>query len=113
MFVRRYLRPLMRVRRMPTAFRCLGALALVFVAFGIRYATVGESLISPYLGFLPAVIVAAVIFDRGAGFLATAVSGPLAFYFFVEPRHTFRFQQPADLINFGLLSQRIILRVGN
>jgi len=102
MLVRRYLRPLMRVRQMPSALRCLGATALVFVAFGIRYVTVGETTISPYLGFLPAVILAAVIFDRGAGFLATVVSAVLAFYFFVEPRRTFRFEQTADLINLGL-----------
>lgn len=43
----------------------------------------------PYLVFLPAVVLASFVFNRGSGFFATFLSGTLAGYFFVEPRGSF------------------------
>jgi two-component sensor histidine kinase len=41
----------------------------------------------PFLIFFPAVFLSSVLFDRGSGFLATALTAVLAVYFFIEPRH--------------------------
>jgi two-component system, sensor histidine kinase PdtaS len=99
--MRRYLRPLMQVRQMPLGLRWLGAAALVGVAFAVRYAF-NDAAVSPYLGFLPAVILSAVIFSRGSSVVATALSALLALFFFVEPVHSLRIDRPIDLVNLGL-----------
>lgn len=39
----------------------------------------------PFLVFIPSVFLSSVLFDRGSGFLATALSALLATYFFIEP----------------------------
>lgn len=83
---------------MPLALRWLGTAALVSIAFTLRHA-LAEPSVSPYLGFLPAVILAALIFNRGSGVLATVLSAALAAYFFVEPEHTFLVTRPVDVIN--------------
>jgi len=43
----------------------------------------------PYLLFIPPVFLSAVVFDRGSGFFATALSAVLAVFAFVEPRFSF------------------------
>jgi len=86
---------------MPLALRWLGAAALVGIAFAARH-SFDDPTVSPYLGFLPAVILAAMIFDRGSGVLATIFSAVLAVYFFVEPVHTFQLARPMDVINLCL-----------
>lgn len=41
----------------------------------------------PFLVFFPAVFLSSILFDRGSGFLATALTTILAIYFFIEPRY--------------------------
>ena len=50
---------------------------------GFRYVLFGWTADLPFLLFLPAVIAAAVVFDRGSGFIATLLSAILALYFFM------------------------------
>jgi two-component system, sensor histidine kinase PdtaS len=50
---------------------------------GCGYLLFGPTKEIPFLLFLPAVIVAAVVFDRGSGLVATAVSAILSLYFFI------------------------------
>ena len=101
MAMRRYLSPLMGVREMPLGLRWLGAAALVAIAFACRHA-LDEPTVSPYLGFLPAVILSAVIFNRGSGFIAVALSAVTAVYFFVEPLHTLQLSRAVDVVNLAL-----------
>jgi two-component sensor histidine kinase len=56
---------------------------LVGVAFAIRYAIFGWVDELPFALFFPAVMVAAVLFDRGSGLFATALSAGLTVYFFM------------------------------
>jgi two-component sensor histidine kinase len=41
----------------------------------------------PFLIFFPAVFLSSILFDRGSGFLATALTTFLAVYFFIEPHY--------------------------
>src|SRR5436190_4448379 len=100
--VRRYIKPLIRVRRLPLAVRWVGSALLVGLAFAFRYVAFEAEPVSPYLGFLPAVILSAVIFDRGSGFFATVLSAVVAVYFFVPPAYSFALPHSMDVINLGL-----------
>ena len=81
--IRRYMQACLRLRAWPLPIRWAGTAVLVGIAFGIRYALFGLSGDLPFLLFLPAVIAAAVVFDRGSGFVATVLSAVLALYFFM------------------------------
>src|SRR5436190_1960373 len=100
--VRRYIKPLIGIRRLPLVVRWLGSALLVGLAFAIRYVAFEAEPVSPYLGFLPAVILSAVIFDRGSGFFATVLSALTAVYFFVPPAYTLALPHSMDVINLGL-----------
>ncbi|HZH27611.1 MAG TPA: PAS domain S-box protein [Azospirillaceae bacterium] len=84
------LRRLRPIRQLPVWACYALTFALVLVCFGLRYALEGVY-DYPFLLFLPGIVLAATLFDRGSGFLATGLSAVLALYFFVEPRHTFAF----------------------
>ncbi len=76
------------LRTMPIWARYLVTTGIVLVCFEIRW-LVDDIYPYPYLIFLPAVVGASFIFNRGSGFLATFLSGALALYFFNEPRGSF------------------------
>ena len=86
---------------------------IVLVCFAIRHA-LGEAYPYPYLIFLPGILFAAFVFDRGSGFLATLLSAALALYFFVEPRGSFAPRDVGSLLSVviftfvGLLTAAII-----
>ncbi len=84
----RFLRGAKPMRSLPLPARYGLTVLVVLVCFGIRYA-LGEAYPYPYLVFLPGILFASFVFDRGSGFLATFLSAALALYFFVEPRGTF------------------------
>ena len=91
------LRRLKPMRGLPTWGRYLASTALVLVCFGVRYA-IGDYDRYPFLLFLPAILLSAVVFDRGSGFLATLLSAGLALLFFVEPRAPFTVQSAGSLV---------------
>lgn len=71
------------LRRLP-AWACYGASTmLVAAAVAARYA-IEPVFPSPYLPLIPAVVGAALLFDRGSGYLAAALSAVAALYFVVE-----------------------------
>lgn len=73
------------LRKVPIAARYLLAVTVVELFFVLRLA-LGETLAGfPYLLFFPAIILCAVVFDRGTGFFATVLSAVQAVYFFIEP----------------------------
>jgi two-component sensor histidine kinase len=85
MALRKLFRPSAQLHALPLPFRWGGAVLLAGTACGVRYLLLGPTPVAPYLLFLPAVIVAAALFGRDSGLVATAVSALLAVYFFVDP----------------------------
>lgn len=59
---------------------------------------------SPFLLFVPAVFVCALLFDRGSGFFATALSTALAAYFVFHARGVFRSSDAVLLAAFVISS---------
>jgi PAS domain S-box-containing protein len=84
----RFLQSAKPLRRMPLVVRYGLTTTIVLLCFAARYA-LGDAYPYPYLIFLPGIVVASFVFDRGSGFLATILSAALAIYFFVEPRGSF------------------------
>ncbi|HEV7252918.1 MAG TPA: PAS domain-containing protein [Mesorhizobium sp.] len=84
----RFLQRAKPLRSMPLWVRYGLTLLIVLICFSARYA-LGGIYPYPYLVFLPGIVFASFVFDRGSGFLATFVSAALALYFFVEPRTSF------------------------
>ena len=76
------------LRRMPVWTRYLITSVIVLVCFEARW-LLDAVYPFPYLVFLPSVVAASFIFNRGSGFFATFLSAALAVYFFIEPRNSF------------------------
>jgi two-component system, sensor histidine kinase PdtaS len=77
------------LRRLSTPARYLITTAIVAALCVVR-AALDEYLKGyPFLLFLPAIFLAAVVFNHGSGFFATILSALLASYFFVEPEQSF------------------------
>ncbi len=92
------LRPL---RGLPVWVRYLLTALIVLACFAVRYAL--SAIEDPehlplFLMFVPSVILAAFLFDRGSGFLAVALSSVLGVYFFVTPQDSFALQNVGELI---------------
>ena len=85
------------VRGLPVWARYALTAVIVLLCFGARY-LLTEVQGSPFLLFLPAVVLASLLFDRGSGFFATLLSTALAIYFFIEPRSTFVLQDIGSII---------------
>lgn len=76
------------IRTMPVSSRYFLTTMIVLFFFAIRW-LLRDIYPYPYLVFLPAIVLASVVFDRGTGFYGTLLSAGLAIYFFIEPRTTF------------------------
>jgi two-component sensor histidine kinase len=72
-------------RRLPILVSYTGAAAIVAASAGIRFALGGSLVGYPVLLFVPAVFLCALLFDRGAGYVATIASALIAWDFFMEP----------------------------
>lgn len=89
---------LLRLRHLPIPARYAITTLLVLASFGTRQ-LVGDALNeNSLLVFFPAIILAAMFFDRGNGLYAVALSAGLAIYFFFEPRHHFAVEHSGDLV---------------
>ena len=75
--LRRVLRSLRPIQGLPVWARYAAATVIVVALFGIRALLGSELGPSPYLLFFPGIIFAALAFDRGSGFYATALSAVL------------------------------------
>jgi two-component sensor histidine kinase len=76
------------VARLPATARYVLTFLLVLAFLGLRLATEAHLHSFPFLVFFPAIIIAALVFDRGSGVVATVLSGLASTYFFVEPRYS-------------------------
>jgi two-component sensor histidine kinase len=85
------------LRRLPIAARYLVSLVIVGAFFGLRLMLPALDGF-PYLLFFPAIILCAVVLDRGTGFFATVTSALLAVYFFVPPVGSFALPDGAALL---------------
>ena len=93
----RVARRLAPLRQASAWARYAGAVALVLAAFVARSSVEGIYQY-PFITFFPAILLAAFVFGRGPGFLATLLGAALAFWFFVEPRHGAAFRMPDRLV---------------
>lgn len=98
---RRLLRPAL-LRSLSTSVRWLTAAGLVALCFGLRLWLFGQSEVLPYLLFLPAIVVSAVVLDRGSGIFATLLSAPVALYHFVPPIGSFAIPDTQTALSIGL-----------
>ena len=94
------------VRGLPTWARYLMTAGMVLLCFCARY-FLTEVQGSPFLLFLPSIVLSSFLFDRGSGFFATLFSTALAIYFFIEPRSSFTLQDVGSV-----LSVAVFLGVG-
>jgi two-component system, sensor histidine kinase PdtaS len=80
---------------------------IVLLALGARFALDPYLAGFPYITFYLAIMGSALVFDRGSGFYAIALSSVLGLYFFVEPRHSILVHQsgaPIGLVMFVVTS---------
>jgi two-component sensor histidine kinase len=71
---------------------------LVIVAFTLRHTFYGALKDFPFLLFFPAIILSAVLFNRGSGLVATVLSAVLSAYFFLEPIGSFAIRDPGQFL---------------
>jgi len=85
--------------------RYSAAVLAVAVAAGMRLA-LDAVLVqrTPFLTFMPAVVVAAYFGGRGPGLAASALSLVTVLYLFLEPRYSFAIARPADAIALALFA---------
>ena len=94
--------PIARTRALPTWAKYLATGGTVAAVLPLSLAL--AAVLPPGYPFLPfffAVLVAGSLFDRGAGFLATALSAALASWFFLPPAGSLRVHDPHSAL--GLL----------
>lgn len=104
------LRKLQPLRALPLWVRYMLAASIVMACFGLRVAigavSDGSQNVPIFLFFIPAVLIAPILFDRGSGYLAVALSSVLSIYFFAAPFRSFRVERAGE--GWGLLSFVVI-----
>jgi two-component sensor histidine kinase len=87
------LQRLQPLRSLPLAVQYGASALIAFAFFGLRYLLGGLDVdaeqLPLFLIFIPAVVLAAFLFDRGSGYFAVAVSTALGLYFTLDPRQPF------------------------
>jgi PAS domain S-box-containing protein len=71
---------------------------LLLAGLGVRVALIGGEAGYPYLTFFVVVLLAAVLFGRPVGFLATAASTLIAIWFFIPPVGSLIVDDPHDAV---------------
>ncbi len=85
-----------RARAWPLWARLGAAALLLAAALAARFALAGAEPSYPYVTFFAGVLLAAVLFGRRVGLLATAAATALALWFFVPPVGSLRIEDPRD-----------------
>jgi two-component sensor histidine kinase len=97
-----------RTRALPTPMRYGGTLLIVVCTFLLRRALDPVLPDLPYLFSFIAILLCTSIFNHGAGFVATALSGAFAAYFYLLPHQAFQVEALRNLT--GLI---LFLAVGS
>jgi two-component system, sensor histidine kinase PdtaS len=96
--VRNLFEKILRLRGLPVPARYAITTLLVLLSFGVCQG-LGEDLNeNTFLVFFPVIILAAMLFDRGNGFYAVALSAAVSIYYFLPPYHRFAVERPSDLV---------------
>jgi two-component sensor histidine kinase len=72
------------------------------LSFSIRSRFSGPLGPFPFLLFFPAVIISAIVFNRGSGYVATALSAGLSAYAFLPPIGSLAIEEPSHLVGWCL-----------
>ena len=84
----------------PALYRDAMAVAMVLAAAAVRLAFLQAlGMRAPFVIFYPAVMLVALYGGQRAGLLATALSGALADYFWMEPSGQFAVSEPDDWLS--------------
>ncbi len=90
------------LRHLPWAVRFSATAILVTLSFVLRQ-TFSDALREfPFLLFFPAIILSAVLFNRGSGLVATVLSALLSAYFLLEPVGNFAISDPSQFLGWCL-----------
>jgi two-component sensor histidine kinase len=100
LFERLFLR-MVRTRALPVWARYCATTLLVLACFGLRVLVMGWSDGVPFLMFLPGIIAAGLLFDRGTGLYATGLSAVLGIVYFLPPSGELRIQGPGEAAEVG------------
>lgn len=92
-----------RLRPLPRAIRYGAAAAIVFAVFGICLAFPSLRSADPFLPFLPAVILNALVLNCGSGIVSGLLSAMLAVLWLTEPAGAFTIDEPGKLASLILL----------
>lgn len=76
---------LLPLRRWPIWARYSATTLLVALAFGVRLVTATDPYDHPFIFFVPAIVLAAILFDRGSGIYAVFLSALIAIYALIAP----------------------------
>jgi two-component sensor histidine kinase len=85
-------------RALPVPARYGVTCLLVLVCLGVRVAILGWSPSMPFLLFVPGIMAAGLLFDRGTGLFATAASAVLGIIYFLPPSGALQVNGPAQLV---------------
>jgi two-component system, sensor histidine kinase PdtaS len=90
------------LRHLPWVARYGATAILVIFSFVLRQ-TFSDALREfPFLLFFPAIILSAVLFNRGSGLIATVLSATLSAYFFLEPTGSFAIRNSSQFLGWCL-----------
>ncbi|MBL0403769.1 DUF4118 domain-containing protein [Microvirga aerilata] len=90
------------LRHLPWLVRYAVTAILVLVAFVLRQMFSDALRDFPFLLFFPAIILSAVLFNRGSGLVATVLSAVLSAYFLFEPIGSFAIRDPGQFLGWCL-----------
>jgi two-component system, sensor histidine kinase PdtaS len=89
-------------RGWPTWARYAATLLIVLITLQLRLALADVVPGSPFLLFVPAIILSAALFDHGAGVFAVLLSAAFAKWFLIEPTGTLAIDETSDLVALSL-----------
>jgi two-component sensor histidine kinase len=90
------------LRHLPWVVRYGATAILVVISFALRQIFSDALREFPFLLFFPALILSAVLFNRGSGLVATVLCAILSAYFFLEPIGSFAIRDPGQFLGWCL-----------
>ncbi|MBM1169676.1 sensor histidine kinase [Microvirga arabica] len=90
------------IRQLPWVVRYGLTAILVILSFALRQTFSDVLRDFPFLLFFPALILSAVLFNRGSGLVATVLSAVLSAYFFLEPVGSFAIRDAGQFLGWCL-----------
>jgi len=92
---------LRRLRKMPMLLRVVGGTIFIFATFTLLMQFPAARPESPYIAFLPVILLIGLLFDHGTTVLATGLAAVLSIYFLIDPYYSLTIARPGDVIGLG------------